>query len=66
MREEGAHVSARLRRYLDGADLPGDLDLIELDDLEPCPNCGALSASPSFHGHSMHCLRYYRSGDAHA
>lgn len=59
MREEEADVSAWLRRYLDGADVPGDLDLIEPDDLEPCPSCGAQSAAVGYWGHGMHC-RHYR------
>lgn len=27
----------------------------------PCPECGARSAEPGYHGHAMHCRRYYRS-----
>ena len=60
MREGDADVSARLRRYLDGEDMPGDLDLIEPGDLEPCPGCGAQSAAPRHWGHAMGCLHYYR------
>jgi hypothetical protein len=55
-----ADVSTRLRRYLDGEDVVGDLDLIEPDDLEPCPSCGAQSAAVGYGGHGMHCRRYYR------
>jgi hypothetical protein len=51
MRDD-AEMSARLRRYLDGEDLAGDLDLIDLGDLEPCPECGARSPA----GHGMRCI----------
>lgn len=59
MRKE-ADVSAWLRRYLDGEDEPGDLDLIDPADLEPCPSCGAMSDVPGYPGHAMRCRRYYR------
>jgi hypothetical protein len=55
-------MSARLRRYLDGEDLPGALDLIE-PDLEPCPSCGAQSAAPGYGGHSMRCVAYWQEED---
>jgi hypothetical protein len=60
MREEDADMSTRLRRYLDGEDGPGDLDLIEPDDLEPCPSCGAQSDAVRFCGHGLSCKRYWR------
>jgi hypothetical protein len=27
---------------------------------QPCPDCGARSAAVGYHGHGMHCRRYYR------
>jgi hypothetical protein len=65
MREEDVDMGARLRRYLDGEDLPGDLDLIEPDNLEPCPSCGARSGAEAYPGHSMRCLRYWREEEPH-
>jgi hypothetical protein len=62
MREVDADMSARLRRYLDGEDQPGDLDLIEPDDLEPC-SCGAQSAAVGYWGHGMRCVGYWREVD---
>jgi hypothetical protein len=66
----------------DGEDLPGDLDLIEPDDVvltmvsksqaeaeavePPCPSCGAQSAAPGYHGHGMHCQRFYSWREAAA
>jgi hypothetical protein len=63
MREEDADMSARLRRYLDDEDRPGDLDLLEPDDLEPCPSCGALSDAPAYAGHGMGCVYFWREAD---
>ena len=65
MREGDADVSARLRRYLDGEDVVGDLDLIE-PDLAPCPGCCAQSAAVGYWGHSMGCHRHWREEDVDA
>lgn len=29
----------------------------------PCPECGARSDEPGYHGHGMHCRRFY-AGEA--
>jgi hypothetical protein len=35
------------------------LDRFPVEPLEPCPSCGAVRGGSGYHGHGMHCRRFY-------